>query len=152
MLGLHSHNHRRDGADAAAAPQSENPEVNVGRGSVDQGGRRRTGASAPRSARAGGANAVAWPGHTGDPMTRTTSTSFAPPDLAVDHELADISDGFRFLLDLSPVNLPIAQQDFEQTGQPPRFQYRYVSDPRAEERLDRIAEVGSPSALIGGTS
>jgi hypothetical protein len=35
LLDVHSYNHRRDGADEPPAPVSENPEVNVGTGSVD---------------------------------------------------------------------------------------------------------------------
>ncbi|MFB7893502.1 N-formylglutamate amidohydrolase [Microbacterium sp. NPDC056044] len=36
VFDIHSYNHRRDGADAAAAPSTENPEVNVGTGSLDR--------------------------------------------------------------------------------------------------------------------
>ncbi|CAG7845261.1 hypothetical protein USB125703_01520 [Pseudoclavibacter triregionum] len=36
LYDLHSYNHRRDGAEADAAPQSENPDVNVGTGSLDR--------------------------------------------------------------------------------------------------------------------
>ena len=35
LLDVHSYNHRRDGADAPPAPVKDNPEVNVGTGSVD---------------------------------------------------------------------------------------------------------------------
>lgn len=35
LLDVHSYNHRRDGADAPPAPVEENPEVNVGTGSLD---------------------------------------------------------------------------------------------------------------------
>ena len=35
LLDVHSYNHRRDGADAPPAPPDENPEVNVGTGSLD---------------------------------------------------------------------------------------------------------------------
>lgn len=35
LLDVHSYNHRRDGADAPAAPEEDNPEVNVGTGSLD---------------------------------------------------------------------------------------------------------------------
>jgi N-formylglutamate deformylase len=35
VFDIHSYNHRRDGADAAAGPDEENPEVNVGTGSLD---------------------------------------------------------------------------------------------------------------------
>jgi N-formylglutamate amidohydrolase len=36
VLDLHSYNHRRDGSDRAPAPVEENPEVNVGTGSLDR--------------------------------------------------------------------------------------------------------------------
>ncbi|MFH8249063.1 N-formylglutamate amidohydrolase [Microbacterium sp. B2969] len=36
VFDVHSYNHRRDGADAVAAPEAENPEVNVGTGSLDR--------------------------------------------------------------------------------------------------------------------
>ena len=36
VLDLHSYNHRRDGADAAPAPQAENPDVNLGTGYLDR--------------------------------------------------------------------------------------------------------------------
>lgn len=35
LLDVHSYNHRRDGADAPPASEEDNPEVNVGTGSVD---------------------------------------------------------------------------------------------------------------------
>ncbi len=36
VLDLHAYNHRRDGADAAPAPQAENPDVNLGTGHLDR--------------------------------------------------------------------------------------------------------------------
>lgn len=36
LFDVHSYNHRRDGQDAPAAPQEENPDVNVGTGSADR--------------------------------------------------------------------------------------------------------------------
>ena len=36
VFDIHSYNHRRDGADAAEAPSEDNPEVNVGTGSLDR--------------------------------------------------------------------------------------------------------------------
>lgn len=36
LFDVHSYNHRRDGADADASPEEENPEVNVGTGSMDR--------------------------------------------------------------------------------------------------------------------
>lgn len=35
LLDVHSYNHRRDGADGEPAPVSDNPEINIGTGSVD---------------------------------------------------------------------------------------------------------------------
>lgn len=35
LLDVHSYNHRRDGADAAPEPAEDNPEVNVGTGTLD---------------------------------------------------------------------------------------------------------------------
>ncbi|HVR31893.1 MAG TPA: N-formylglutamate amidohydrolase [Acidimicrobiia bacterium] len=37
VLDLHSYNHRREGPDGPTAPEGENPEVNLGTGSVDRG-------------------------------------------------------------------------------------------------------------------
>lgn len=36
VLDVHSYNHRRDGPDAAPAPEADNPEINVGTGSLDR--------------------------------------------------------------------------------------------------------------------
>jgi N-formylglutamate deformylase len=36
VLDVHSYNHRRDGAGAPSAPAEENPEINVGTGSLDR--------------------------------------------------------------------------------------------------------------------
>ena len=36
VFDVHSYNHRRDGADQPASPQEENPDVNVGTGSLDR--------------------------------------------------------------------------------------------------------------------
>ena len=33
---MHSYNHRRDGAGSAAAPEAENPQINVGTGTLDE--------------------------------------------------------------------------------------------------------------------
>ena len=37
VLDVHSYNHRRDGVDAPPAPRIDNPEINVGTGSLDRG-------------------------------------------------------------------------------------------------------------------
>lgn len=36
VYDVHSYNHRRDGADAQASPQQDNPDVNVGTGTLDE--------------------------------------------------------------------------------------------------------------------
>jgi uncharacterized protein (TIGR02421 family) len=74
-------------------------------------------------------------------MTTTADTGFARSDLAIDHELADIAGGFRFLLDLTPVDLVEAQAGFDRTGKPPEFRYRDLEDDPevALERLNAVA-------------
>ena len=44
-------------------------------------------------------------GHRRRAMTTVTTTSVSAADLAVDRELARVSDSFRFLLDLTPVDV-----------------------------------------------
>ena len=36
LLDIHSYNHRRDGSDGPVAPESSNPEINIGTGSMDR--------------------------------------------------------------------------------------------------------------------
>ena len=36
LYDVHSYNHRRDGAGSAAAPEAENPQINVGTGTLDE--------------------------------------------------------------------------------------------------------------------
>jgi uncharacterized protein (TIGR02421 family) len=57
-----------------------------------------------------------------------TRPPLSADDLAVDRALADLAGGFRFLLDLTPVDLPGARDDFEATGQAPEFRYRDLED------------------------
>jgi uncharacterized protein (TIGR02421 family) len=49
-------------------------------------------------------------------------------DLAIDRELADIALGYRFLLDVTPVNLVDARHGFLDRGRPPEFRYRPLED------------------------
>jgi uncharacterized protein (TIGR02421 family) len=49
-------------------------------------------------------------------------------DLAIDRELADIALGYRFLLDVTPVNLVDARRRFMDRGTPPEFRYRPLED------------------------
>lgn len=58
----------------------------------------------------------------------TTSGTLAPEDLAIDRELASISEGFRFLLDLTPIDLVDARDRFNADGRPPHLEYRPLED------------------------
>jgi uncharacterized protein (TIGR02421 family) len=71
---------------------------------------------------------------------RVTSTQISAVDLAVDRELADLAGGFRFLLDLTPVDLPEVRRRFEQDGRVPAFRYRELEDD-PEVAAKRLAEV-----------
>jgi uncharacterized protein (TIGR02421 family) len=76
------------------------------------------------------------------------SPVLAPADLAVDRRLADISESFRFLLDLTPVNVPSARTAFlGSDDEEPSFEYRDLEDSprvlRAEldaVDVDRVAD------------
>jgi uncharacterized protein (TIGR02421 family) len=59
-------------------------------------------------------------------MTRADRLSAG--DLAIDRELADIALGYRFLLDVTPVNLIEARRRFFDDGTPPEFRYRPLED------------------------
>ncbi len=50
----------------------------------------------------------------------------SPDDLAIDHELADIASGIRFLLAVTPVNLLDARRRFFADGGCPRVRVRPV--------------------------
>lgn len=57
------------------------------------------------------------------------SDVFAPEDLAVDRQLAEISGSFRFLLDLTPVNAESARVSFlADGGDEPLLEYRPLED------------------------
>ena len=62
-------------------------------------------------------------------------------DLAVDRELSDLAGGFRFLVDLTPIDLPEARRAFEADGRAPTLRYRPLEDdPRlAAKRLAEVA-------------
>jgi len=78
-----------------------------------------------------------------------TTTELSPSDLAVDRELADLAGSFRFLLDLTPVDLAEVRQQFEDDGKPPTFRYRELEDDPAiaSRRLEeiRVGDVGDPT-------
>jgi uncharacterized protein (TIGR02421 family) len=58
----------------------------------------------------------------------TPVEGLSAPDLAIDRELADIALGYRFLLDVTPVNLADARHRFLDQGAPPEFRYRPLED------------------------
>lgn len=74
------------------------------------------------------------------PRSPAGTTSLSAADLAVDRALADIAGDFRFLLDLTPVDLVAARAQFEADGRPPQFRYRPLEqDPAiARRRLDAV--------------
>jgi uncharacterized protein (TIGR02421 family) len=56
-------------------------------------------------------------------------TELSAAELAVDRELASIGQSFRFLVDLTPVNVEEALKEFlESPDDPPRFVYRDLED------------------------
>lgn len=66
---------------------------------------------------------------------------FDPGDLAMDRELSDISDSFRFLLDVTPINVGEMRREFSASlHAAPAFRYRELEeDPDiAGVRLDSI--------------
>ena len=72
----------------------------------------------------------------------------SPDDLAIDHELADIASGIRFLLAVTPVNLLDARRRFFAGDGAPEFVYAPLDDDPAitEARLaavtvERVADV-----------
>ena len=58
----------------------------------------------------------------------TLAEGLSAGDLAIDRELTDIALGYRFLLDLTPVNLIDARRHFFDDGTPPQFRYRPLED------------------------
>ena len=57
-----------------------------------------------------------------------TAATLSEADLAVDRALADVAASFRFLLDVTPVDLVDARDAFWRTGRPPEFRYRELGD------------------------
>jgi uncharacterized protein (TIGR02421 family) len=58
----------------------------------------------------------------------TTTQTLAEADLAVDRALSDLASSFRFLLEVTPIDLVDARDEFFRTGRPPAFEYRPLSD------------------------
>jgi uncharacterized protein (TIGR02421 family) len=71
----------------------------------------------------------------------TLSEGLSAGDLAIDRELADIALGYRFLLDVTPVNLIDARRRFFDDGTPPEFRYRPLEDD-VDVVASRLAKVG----------
>ena len=57
-----------------------------------------------------------------------TTSTLSEVDLAVDRALADVAASFRFLLDVTPVDLVDARDTFWRTGRAPEFRYRELGD------------------------
>ena len=54
---------------------------------------------------------------------------FATEDLVVDRALAELAESFRFLLDLTPLNIEEARREFASGAREPDFVYRDLEDP-----------------------
>ncbi len=58
-----------------------------------------------------------------------TTTTLAASDLAIDRELARVSDSYRFLLDLTPVDVEANRDAFLRgVHTEPSFSYRELED------------------------
>ena len=75
----------------------------------------------------------------------------SPDDLAIDHELADIASGIRFLLAVTPVNLLDARRRFFADGGTPEFVYAPLDDDPAviEARLAAVAVEHAADVALG---
>lgn len=72
-----------------------------------------------------------------------TTTNLVPTDVAVDHELAQVSDRFRFLLDVTPVDVAESRQRFLEDGRVPAFSYRPLeADPDVLVAMLDAVDVG----------
>jgi uncharacterized protein (TIGR02421 family) len=75
--------------------------------------------------------------------SEVTTVELSATDLAVDRALADIATSFRFLYDITPVDLVAARTAFWDTGATPDFGYRELSDdPAMTEARLRDVPVG----------
>jgi uncharacterized protein (TIGR02421 family) len=79
----------------------------------------------------------------------TQGDALSAGDLAIDRELADIALGYRFLLDVTPVNLIDARRRFFDDGTPPEFRYRPLEDD-VDVVASRLAKV-DPHAVEDAT-
>jgi uncharacterized protein (TIGR02421 family) len=79
-----------------------------------------------------------------------TITAVSPGDLAIDHEVARVSQSFRFLLDLTPVDVEPSRAAFlAGRTHEPRFAYRELEDEpevlRAELATITVGEIDDPT-------
>jgi uncharacterized protein (TIGR02421 family) len=79
-----------------------------------------------------------------------TITAISPSDLAIDHEVARVSQSFRFLLDLTPVDVEANRAAFlAGTTRDPEFTYRELEDEpevlRAELASIAVGEIDDPT-------
>jgi len=58
----------------------------------------------------------------------STAHGFAPSDLLADRAVADVAEGFRFLVDVTPSNIREARATFRSSGSAPTFEYRELED------------------------
>lgn len=72
----------------------------------------------------------------------TGDDGLVPGDLAIDRELADIALGYRFLLDVTPVDLIGVRRRFVDDGKPPEFSYRPLEHDVAAV-ADQLAKVAA---------
>lgn len=63
-----------------------------------------------------------------EPESPSTGGGISLRDRAIDHELALVSQSFRFLLDVTPVNVEPAREEFLSSGRLPEFVYRELED------------------------
>ncbi len=68
------------------------------------------------------------PRTTADAEIPSTAGGISLRDRAIDHELALVSQSFRFLLDVTPVNVEPAREEFLSSGRLPEFVYRDLED------------------------
>jgi uncharacterized protein (TIGR02421 family) len=84
------------------------------------------------------------------PGAPVTITAVSPSDLAIDHEVARVAESFRFLLDLTPVDVEPNRAAFlAGTAREPDFTYRELEDEpevlRTELASITVGEIDDPT-------
>ncbi len=73
-------------------------------------------------------------------------TALSPGDRAIDHRLAEVAGSYRFLLDLTPLDVEDARRKFlDGDARPPQFTYRHLED---EPEVTRAALDATPVADV----